>query len=140
MEAVAASRESLIRKLVTTLHLSVAERKQLRPAPREREIVTAIVEELLRRGFFPRPLWREGEPCGDGTVLEVLPDGTVRAQHQVATAWMSPTHLDSIDFPNAKSAAAHLVSEDFSRGIDGVRIRFGWRSRVRLLAARIRPR
>jgi len=116
-------REGLIRKLVTTLHLSVAERRELREPPLMDEVVAVIVDELLRRGFFPRPLWHEGEPCGDGTVLQVLQDGRVRAQHQVATAWMTPEHLDTVDFPDARSAATHLANEDFARGIDDVPIR-----------------
>ena len=117
-------REALIRKLVTTLHLSVAERKALEDPPRMAEVVAVIVDELLRRGSFPRTPWREGEPCGDGTVLELRPDGRVRAQLQVSSPWMTPEHIGESEFSDARSAAAHLVRADFARGIDGVRIMF----------------
>jgi hypothetical protein len=113
-------RIDLVRKLVTTLHLSVAERRQLREPPSTDEVVTVVVDELLRNGFFPRRLWREGEPCGDGTVLELLADGRVLAQHQVSTAWTTPAFLDRAEFPDAKTAALHLVETDFTSGIDGI--------------------
>jgi hypothetical protein len=113
-------RADLIRKLVKTRHLGVSERRQLRESPRVEEVVAVVVDELLRRGFFPRRLWREGEPCGDGVVLELLADGRVRAQHQVSTAFMRPAHLDDVEFPDAQAAALHLVEKDFSGGIDGI--------------------
>jgi len=116
-------RVRLVRKLVTTLHLSVAERQQLGEPPSRDELVAVIVEDLLHDGFFPRLPWREGEPCGDGTVLEVLADGRVRAQHQVSTAWMTPAHLSTCDFPDGKAAALHLIENDFAAGIDGVPLR-----------------
>jgi len=118
-------REALIRKLVTTLHLSVPERKMLGEAPRMEEVVAVVVDELFRRGSFPRPAWREGEPCGDGTVLELRPDGRVRVQRQFSSPWMTPEHIDESEFPDARSAAAHLVRQDFAGGIDGVCIIFG---------------
>lgn len=110
---------------MTTLHLSVPERKALGEAPRMEEVVAVVADELLRRGFFPRPAWREGEPCGDGTVLELRPEGRVRAKRQFSSPWMTPEHIDESEFPDANSAAAHLVKQDFARGIDGVRIIFG---------------
>lgn len=113
-------RAALIRKLVTTLHLNVPERRQLQTPPRVEEVVAVVMEELQRNGFFPRRFWREGEPCGDGTVLELQPDGRVRAQHQSSTAWMTPAHLDTVDFPDARAAALHLVQNDFAGGIDGI--------------------
>jgi hypothetical protein len=113
-------RADLIRKLVKTRHLSVSERRQLREPPRVEEVVAVVVDELLRQGFFPRRPWREGEPCGDGVVLELLADGRARAQHQVSTACMRPAHLDEVEFPDAQAAALHLVEKDFSGGIDGI--------------------
>ena len=116
-------RARLVRKLVTTLHLSVAERQQLGDPPSIDEIVAVIAEDLLQNGFFPRRPWREGEPCGDGTVLELLADGRVRAQHQVSTAWMTPAHIGTRDFPDAKAAGMHLVERDFAAGVDGIPLR-----------------
>jgi len=113
-------RTDLIRKLVTTLHLSVAERRELLEPAHVEEAVAVVVDELLRHGFFPRRLWREGERCGDGVVLELLANGRVRAQHQVSTAWMTPAHLDEVEFPDAQTAALHLVEKNFSGGIDGI--------------------
>jgi len=110
---------------VTTLHLSVPERKMLGDPPRMDEVVAVVVDELHRHGFFPRRPWREGEPCGDGTVLELRPDGRVRAQLQVSSPWMTPEQIDESEFPDVRSAAAHLVKQDFARGIDGVRIILG---------------
>lgn len=117
-------REALIRKLVTKLHLSVPERKMLADPPTMEEVVAVVLEELHRQGFFPYPPWREGEPCGDGTVLELRPDGRVRVQRQFSSPWMTPEHIDESVFPDARSAAVHLVKQDFARGIDGVRIVF----------------
>jgi hypothetical protein len=119
-------RADLIRKLVTTRHLSVPERRQLGEPPRVEEAVAVVEDELLRQGFFPRRLWREGEPCGDGVVLELLADGRVRAQHQVSTAWMTPAYLDEVEFPDAQTAAIHLVEKDFPGGIDGIPLVGGW--------------
>jgi hypothetical protein len=119
------NREAFTRKLVTTLHLSVAERKALGDSPSADEVVAIVVDELLRHGFFPRKPWCEGEPCGDGTVLELRQDGSVRAQRQFSSPWMTPEHIDESEFSDARSAAAHLVKEDFAGGIDGVRINFG---------------
>ena len=86
-----------------------------------------IVEHLLRDGFFPARPWREGQPCADGTMLEVLLDGRIRAQHQAARPygpWFPPSLIDSVEFPDARTAALHLIEADFPKGIDGVPIIF----------------
>lgn len=115
-------RAELLRKLVTTLHLNVSERSALGGKVSADEVIGTILTILDSSKFFPtnaRP-WREGQPCGDGTILEVLPGGAVRAHLQASSAWMLPAHISSRDFPDARSAAAHLVRTDFANGIDGV--------------------
>lgn len=115
-------RKELLRKLVTKLHLNVPERRALAGPVEASEVISLVVEILVENGSFPpgaRP-WKSGEPCGDGTILEVLPTGAVRAHLQVSTAWMTPEHLSSRDFPDAKSAAIHLVRTEYEKGIDGI--------------------
>ena len=98
-------RKELLRKLVTKLHLNVPERRELAGPVEASEVISLIVEILVENGFFPpdaRP-WKSGEPCREGTILEVLPTGAVRAHLQVSTPWMTPEHLSSSDFPDAKA-------------------------------------
>ncbi len=80
-------RNSLIEKLVLTLHLNVAERSMLGAEPvRECEVPTVIKRVLKDCGRFPPDAtpWQQGQNVFEGHFLEVRPDGRLRAV--VATA------------------------------------------------------
>ncbi len=117
------SRSELLRKLVSTFHLNVADRRGLGSPVTRHEITETILGILAEERFYPphvRP-WTPGTGVYDGTILEVLLDDRCRAHRQVAMAYGGvPESLTAKDFADSRAAVVHLVSTDFERGVDGV--------------------
>ena len=121
-------RAELLEKLVTTLHLNVAERKMLGAEPvRNAEIASAIMRVLNRVGKFP-PNAGPAQPkqaVFEGHFLQTLPDGIVRL-------WLQrhhPTNPHELaeqkheDFSDKKQAVHEFVTREWQHcQIDGISI------------------
>lgn len=124
-------REQLIEKLVTTMHLSVAERLALSPSNVRYTEVAAVLERLLENsGYFPpgaRP-WQEGNVVHEGAILQKLPDGRVRLTLQRSHP-TAPTVLAAkkeSDFRSSRAAIRAFVRLEWPGGIDGIAIKRFW--------------
>jgi hypothetical protein len=121
-------RAALIEKLITTLHLNVAERQCLGSAPiLYAEIASAVELSLRATGWFPpsaRPA-EPGRPVFEGHFLQALPEGCVRLWVQRAHP-ISPTRLAYQayeDFGDAEPAIRNFLSREWQSGdIDGIAI------------------
>lgn len=116
----------LIEKLVTTLHLSVEERRALGAEVISRsEIADVILRTLTSSGRFPSGVvpWQPGSAVFEGHFLESLPGGTVRLWWQRNQA-VNPTLLAEqihIDFSAPRLAVDALIGREWKDGhIDGV--------------------
>ncbi|MGA2277612.1 MAG: hypothetical protein ABSG00_08405 [Terracidiphilus sp.] len=119
-------RRSLIEKLVTTLHLNVAERKLLEPVPVSKsEISAAIMSVFKELGHFPpqASVWQPGNSVFEGYFLELLTDGRVRllCQRHIATTPMQLGGQSYVDFSDASQAIDEFIMREWtSRDIDGI--------------------
>jgi hypothetical protein len=119
-------RGRLIEKLVSTLHLNVAERKALGPEPVSRiEISAAILRIFTNSGRFPphaRP-WQPGLTVFEGHFLELLGDGRIRlwCQRSLVT---NPAQLGGQiyqDFSDSTKAIEEFITREWAKGnIDGI--------------------
>ena len=119
-------RSRLIEKLVTTLHLNVAERQAFVTAPRKTEISAVIAKVLGDHGYFPqnaRPM-ESSSICFEGHFLEALANGRVRLWWQRPPA-IEPSALAEqrhTDFSNAADAIDTFIRQEWRDAtIDGVR-------------------
>lgn len=119
------SREDLLEKLVTTLHLSVPEREALGVASVSVSEVTAIVKRLLEsNGVFPisAKAWQPGQPVFEGFFLLRKPHGGVRLTAQRSDP-VNPTVLadqKSWEYENVDDAISRFICSEWSNGIDGI--------------------
>ena len=104
-------RNSLVEKLVSTLHLNVAERKMLGSMPVQKsEILSAVKRFLDNSGHFPpdaRP-WHQGQNVFEGYFLELLPNRTVRL-------WCQRSHAIN---PSQLAEQKHQDFADVGRGVE----------------------
>ena len=111
----------LARVLLTTLHLSVGERRLL-PNGRVRfSVLTSAIRCVLEEsGWFPSPL-EPGTDIGDGAVLE-LRDGELwlHQQHEVGVCRFSP--IQSSLLPDLAAAARAYIEHYGGSPLDGVDI------------------
>jgi hypothetical protein len=122
-------RTALVEKLVTTLHLNVAERQLLGPEPIcYEEIASAVMRVFGKTGWFPpnaRPA-QTGHSVFEGYFLQRLPDGGARLWLQRPYP-VDPTAIadqQHEDFADAERAIDNFVSREWGRsGIDGIPIR-----------------
>jgi hypothetical protein len=121
-------RNTLIERLVLTLHLNVAERAALgSDSILKSEVVTAISRVLKDSGRFPPNAtpWQQDHAVFEGHFLELLPDGRVRLwwQRGLATSPQQLAEQRRWEFPDAAHAIEDLVAKEWGgAGIDGIRI------------------
>lgn len=119
-------RNSLIEKLVSTLHLNVAERKALGPEPVSRpEIRAAVLRVFTNSGRFPphASQWQPGLTAFEGHFLELLADGMVRLWWQRSLATNPGQHGGQIhqDFSDSAQAIEEFITREWASGhIDGI--------------------
>lgn len=119
-------RESLIERLVSTLHLNVFERTALGPEPISRaEISAAVSRVFTASGQFPPHAypWRPGRSVFEGHFLELLSDGTARLwwQRHLATNPAQLAEQMHMDFSGPAEAADEFITREWRQGhIDGV--------------------
>jgi hypothetical protein len=121
-------RAELVEKLVTTLHLNVAERKMLGAEPvRQAEITSAVMRVLNSVGKFP-PNAEPAQPrqtLFEGHFLQTLPDGIVRLwlQRHHPTNPLELAAQKHEDFSDKKEAVHEFVTREWQYGqIDGIPI------------------
>jgi hypothetical protein len=121
-------RNSLVEKLVSTLHLNVAERKILVSMPVQKsEILSAVKRLLDNSGRFPpnARLWHQGQNVFEGHFLELLPNGTVRLwwQRHHATNPSQLAEQKHWDFADIGLGVEEFVTKEWADAqIDGIRI------------------
>jgi hypothetical protein len=119
-------REQLIKKLVTTFHLSVPERQELSPIHVVLdEVEKAIREELSEYGWYPRN-WRPhtaGDIVWEGYAIEAVEGAGFRVHNQASFA-IEPTRLrgsKTLDFASVDEAIDFYLHGEFPSGsIDGI--------------------
>jgi len=109
------------KKLLTELHLSVAERRPLPQGRARLSVVAAMVaDELARVGWFPREL-RAGQDIGDGAILEFRAGAIwVHEQHEIGVSRFGPVR--SFQVPDVRSAVLEYLRALGGSPIDGVDI------------------
>ena len=120
-----ATRESLLEKLVVSLHLNVPERRTLGSDCVSFEEVAAVVKRLLElNGVFPpnaRP-WQPGESVFEGFFLVKSTDGKVQMAWQRSNPVRHTELADhgSSEYDNLDEAVSTFVKSEWSSGIDGI--------------------
>jgi hypothetical protein len=120
-------RETLLEKLVVSLHLNVPERRMLGSDSVSVEEVAALVKRLLEaNGVFPlnaKP-WQPGEIVFEGFFLLKGPNGKVRLAWQRSNP-IKPSELaeqGSLEYDNADEAVSQFIQSEWSEGIDGINL------------------
>jgi len=131
----------LICKLVTTGHLNVPERLQLRSKSIPiREILKIIEDVLNEQNFFP-PHARPGNSAKgvyEGGILEKLNDGTYRLHWQRHYAWDPFTVAESSfqDYKKLEIAVREFGHHEWRENdIDGIKITWNWLDNFKLASA-----
>jgi hypothetical protein len=112
---------ALIRKLVTSGHLSVPDRHQLlKGVARGSLVVEAIVDCVDQFGRFPRAASLDG--AFDGAILVKQESGlfVLHWRHEVGVMRFETTRTES--FQDLRAAAEHLARRSWPVDIDGVPI------------------
>jgi hypothetical protein len=121
---VATNREALIEKLVVSLHLNVAERRQLGVSGEE---ATSAVKRILdAKGVFPpnARIWAPGDMVFEGFFLVKRPHAKVDMIWQRSSP-TKPTELSerrSEDYEGVDQAITRFIEKEWSNGIDGIRV------------------
>src|SRR4051794_11620098 len=120
-----ATREALVERLVTSLHLNVPDRRTLGSDSVSVEEVAAVVKRVLEQnGVFPanaKP-WELGEIVFEGFFLVKRRDGTVQMAWQRSNP-IRPTELadqGSSDYDSLDEAVFAFIESEWSTGIDGI--------------------
>jgi len=118
-------REDLLEKLVTTLHLSVPERKALGFDSVTANEVAAIVKRLLEgNGAFPidAKLWQPGGSVFEGFFLVKKREGVIQLTCQRSDPRNPFTLADqkSWEYDNVDDAISRFIRSEWSKGIDGI--------------------
>jgi len=120
-----ATREDLVERLVTSLHLNVPDRRMLGSDSVSVEEVAAVVKRVLEQnGVFPanaKP-WQPGEIVFEGFFLVKRRDGKVQMAWQRSNP-IRPTELadqGSSDYDSLDEAVFAFINSEWSTGIDGV--------------------
>jgi hypothetical protein len=123
------TRKELIRKLVTTDHLNVPERRRLVPLSVGFSEILAVIDAALEAGglFPPGYLFTPGQPpklVGDATVLQKMNNGNYRLYWQRAYPWDPSSTAERMtkDYDNLPTAAAEFVRIWWGSDIDGIPI------------------
>lgn len=120
-------RETLIEKLVVSLHLNVPERQLLGSDSLSVEEVDAAVKRLIERiGVFPphARIWKPGKSVFEGFFLVKRPERKIEMVWQRSKP-IKPTELaerGSTDFEDLDQAILRFIERERSNGIDGVRV------------------
>jgi len=126
-DAVTTIRETLIEKLVVSLHLSVPDRQLLGSDCLSVEEVAAAVKCLFQRnGVFPphARIWKPGESVFEGFFLVKRPERKIEMVWQRSNP-IKPTELaerGSTEFEDLDQAISRFIEREWSNGIDGVRV------------------
>jgi hypothetical protein len=120
-------REDLLEKLVTTLHLSVPERRALGRASVPANEVAAIVKRLFEsNGVFPitAKAWQQGEPVFEGFFLAKKPQGGIQLTYQRSDPINSAVLADqkSWEYDDVDDAISRFILSEWSKGIDGIKL------------------
>ena len=120
-------RETLIEKLVVSLHLNVVERRLLgSDCVSVGEVATVVKRLLEQNGVFPpiARLWKPGEVVFEGFFLVRRPDGKVQMAWQRSNP-IKPTELadrSSCDYDDLDEAVSRFIESEWSKGIDGIQL------------------
>jgi hypothetical protein len=116
-----AREQDLVRKLVTTWHLSVPEHRAL-PGGRIRAslIYDAIEEVLQAEGRFPVE-WQPDDSFAGG-LIERLGDGRCRVTWRAEFSMMHHEAITIQDFRSQRDAIKSFASSFFGGDIDGIPI------------------
>jgi hypothetical protein len=120
-------REDLLEKLVTTLHLSVPERKALGLTSVPTNAVAAIIKRLLEsNGVFPitAKTWQPGDSVFEGFFLLKKSHGGVRLTSQRSDP-INPTVLadqKSWEYEDVDDAISRFIRSEWSDGIEGIKL------------------
>jgi hypothetical protein len=120
-----ALRESLIEKLITSLHLNVSDRRALGSRPVTVPEIAGTIKRLLdANGVFPlrAAIWRPGELVYEGHFLVRASNGTVKLHWQRGRA-AAPFELaeqTTLEFQDSDKAIAHFILAEWPKGIDGI--------------------
>jgi hypothetical protein len=123
-----ADRDTLVEKLVTTLHLNVAEREALgSDSILKSEVISVISRVLKKSGWFPANAapWQQGRPVFEGHFLELLPAGGTRLwwQRGLATSLEQLAEQRRWEFEDQARAIEEFVAKEWARTqIDGIQI------------------
>jgi hypothetical protein len=113
--------KDLVRKLVTTWHLSGSEHKAIpRGIVRGSLIHEAIEEVLQAEGRFPVE-WQPDESFAGG-LIEALEDGGYRVTWKAEFAFMHHDALSVQEYRNRRQAVAAFARRFFGDDIDGIPI------------------
>jgi len=112
--------KDLVRKLVTSWHLSVPERRALPNGKARGSLIYSAIEEVLKcEGWFP-PDWR---PNGffNGVLIEYKSDGTCRLHVQAEVAYLQ-FEGGVVEKCSLQEAVKSFVHKVVGADIDGVPI------------------
>ena len=110
---------SLICKLVTSWHLSVAERRALpEQTARVSEVCRAIADYLLEETSYPHG-WTTEEGY-DGGLIELKSDGSCEIHWMVEVSMMRFELQEIVHHDDALDAAKAWLKRMFPKDIDGV--------------------
>ena len=113
--------DKLVRKLATSWHLSVPERRALPGGKAKASLIYSIIEESLATGGWFPPSWRPDQPF-EGGVIEHGSDGTFRI-HWKAEIGVSRFELISVqECCSMREAVEAFVRRFFGESIDAVPI------------------
>jgi hypothetical protein len=121
-----AERQLLVEKLVSELHLNVAERNELGREPiLLSEVASAILRMLTNSGRFPPNAaeWQPGGAVFEGHFLRVLAEGTVRLSWQRAfpTNPYQVADQGHLDFPNQALGVEEFIKREWpGKNVDGI--------------------
>jgi len=119
----AAGRRILLKKLLTTSHLNVQERRLLVDAPSFSELLEIAEEHFERANFLPDIIksWDSNTVNYEGYSLEKTDNNYVLHFQQAGPA-LNLYANEKSDFKNLKEALHAFINKEFRFNIDGVPI------------------
>jgi hypothetical protein len=111
----------LVRKLVTTWHLSVPEHRALPGGKIRASLIYDAIEEILQaEGRFPVE-WQPDDSFAGG-LIECLEDGSCRVTWRAEFSLMHHEAVTVKEFPSQRDAIKSFASPFFGGDIDGIPI------------------
>jgi hypothetical protein len=113
--------KDLVRKLVTTWHLSVPEHREMRGTPIRGSLVCEAIEEVVQaEGRFPVE-WQPDDSFAGG-LIERQEDGSYRVTCRAEFSLMHHEAVSIKQYQNRREAVATFARYFFGGDIDGIPI------------------